>query len=187
MLPEQDEPSGLDNVIDCTQETGSLPTLDSSASFLDGVGSAEDTDIDLDPGFVDNYEEWLQNNVYDSDIEEVDRNNDNYYSYYSSANFQNDNAATPGTPIPSSPIMAPYADEPPTHNIHNLYKQGLEEAFSQGQTDSFIAFDKEGASSGTVLDPMKKVAYQLLAAEQRTIERYSDLSENSASSVLEYP
>ncbi|KAG2219692.1 hypothetical protein INT45_001864 [Circinella minor] len=183
MLPQQDEPSGLDKVADFTQETLSLATLGSRVSILDDVCLPEDSSIDFDPGFVDNYEEWLQNNVYNSDTEEADSNNDDYYRYYSNPNFQNDNA--PGTPMPSSPIMSPYVGNPPTHNINNLYRQGLEEVFLKGQTNSFKEFDNEETLSSTVLDPMQKLAHQLLLVEQRTIKRYSDLSEDNNSIVSE--
>ncbi|KAI9274678.1 hypothetical protein BDA99DRAFT_498220 [Phascolomyces articulosus] len=184
MLPEQDEPSGLDGLNNTIQNTASSSILDSNFSILDGISNIKDSDIDLDPEFVENYEEWLQKNVYDSDSPEDDNDNNDYYTYYSSDNAQKDNPVTPGTPIPSSPIVAPYMDEPPTHNIHNFYKQGLEEVFSTDQMLVLPGYDDDDESlSDPYLNPMQKLSRQLLAAEQRTIQQYSDITEDSNSSL----
>ncbi|KAI9491454.1 hypothetical protein BDB00DRAFT_833075 [Zychaea mexicana] len=161
LLPQQDEPSGLDNLTNSSHDS-TTSLLDKS--LLDDIGT-EDMDISLDAEFTENYEEWLESNVYSS--EDDDGNED------CPRNLQED-AVTPGTPLPSSPIIAHADVAPPTHIIGTFYKQGLEEAFSAEQLITLPGYDS--SDDDDALDPMQKLTHRLLAAEQRAIQRYTNLS-----------
>ncbi|KAI9320675.1 hypothetical protein BX666DRAFT_1910199 [Dichotomocladium elegans] len=132
MLPQQDEPSGLDKGA--------------------AVTSAFEEDIELDPAFLANYEEWLEENVYHSE------RTDDEDSYSATENALVDRPL-PGTPVPSSPMM-----EALTDGINTLYHKELEQEFSaQDDIDDMAR-----------LDPVKYIADRLFQVEQNTIKRWSD-------------
>lgn len=108
MLPQQDEPSGLD--------TSSLTT------------PLLEDDISLDPDFMSNYEEWLEKNVYNEEWSEEDED----MSIYTS-NMDSDDKQPPGTPIPSSPVVQGLATQ-----INDLYDKELEREFSLESEDTTI-------------------------------------------------
>ncbi|KAI8138566.1 hypothetical protein BJV82DRAFT_630395 [Fennellomyces sp. T-0311] len=151
MLPPQDEPSGLDHFTNSINDT--IISLGSSI-----LGDAEDdTHTSLDQEFMDNYEEWLENNVY---VSEPGEEEDDYI-------YVHTDSITPGTPIPSSPIA--HAD-----SIGSLYSQGLEDAFSSNEMNDSCYGGLD------YLDPASKVTQQLFTVEQQTIKRYIALTSDSS-------
>ncbi|KAI7885634.1 N1221-domain-containing protein [Lichtheimia hyalospora FSU 10163] len=109
MLPQQDEPSGLD--------TSALTT------------PLLEEDISLDPEFMSNYEEWLEKNVYN--VEWSEDNEDIALQHHTSTTMDNDDKQPPGTPIPSSPVIQGLATQ-----INDLYHKELEREFSLENEDT---------------------------------------------------
>lgn len=137
MLPQQDEPSGLD--------TSSIAT------------PLLEDDISLDPDFISNYEEWLENNVYNEEWSEVDED----MSLHTS-NKDSDEKQPPGTPIPSSPVVQGL-----TAQINHLYDKELEQEFS---------LENEDTTTMIPTNPFEFLTHRLAQVEQNTVQRWSELN-----------
>lgn len=133
ILPKMDETAGKDSTVfylnnyNLTEERKTqLPEYNLNYPVL-----VDDIELDLD--FKNNYNNWLQTNVYSTDDSEVDEEEEDEEEEEEEPNVKNnDNNWHIGTPLPDA-LPVPVTAEELTKEINKLYLEELEREFAQKQ------------------------------------------------------